>query len=218
MRRRLFNLAAAVSLVLCVAVVLLWFRSYSVGLELSWSKRAFYAPTAKDIQYARQEGYGAVSVVNGIGKSASFSRGIFTYAQFQQHDVISVWDELFWRKEARNPHWVWVQFAPDRPAVSAATSMWSRSGFAYHAQRDGTPTGNPRVWVSVPIWVFVIASAILPVSRLITYCCHRSRLRRGACPRCGYDLRATPDRCPECGTVPRPPHNPPTMKPIPRQG
>src|SRR5687767_6581302 len=28
-----------------------------------------------------------------------------------------------------------------------------------------------------------------------------TRLRTGLCPRCGYDLRESPEKCPECGAV-----------------
>lgn len=44
---------------------------------------------------------------------------------------------------------------------------------------------------------------LLPMFRLVSFCRDRRAVHRsGHCSRCGYDLRATPDRCPECGMEP----------------
>jgi hypothetical protein len=55
--------------------------------------------------------------------------------------------------------------------------------------------------ISVP-WFYLLAvlapGAVVWLTRLAR---RYRRHRRGHCPHCGYDLRATPDRCPECGAI-----------------
>ena len=54
---------------------------------------------------------------------------------------------------------------------------------------------------SVSIWYLIVGTAILPAIDLVLWIKY-TRPRPGFCTTCGYDLRATPWRCPECGTVP----------------
>ncbi|HEV7302501.1 MAG TPA: hypothetical protein VGN72_24395 [Tepidisphaeraceae bacterium] len=54
------------------------------------------------------------------------------------------------------------------------------------------------VLITIPYWMLMLLSTVAPLIRW-----RRSRLHaNGLCRACGYDLRATPDRCPECGAVP----------------
>ena len=47
-------------------------------------------------------------------------------------------------------------------------------------------------WVT--IWL-----AVLGYLHLLPYVRRRRRVKFGLCLKCGYDLRASKDRCPECG-------------------
>jgi hypothetical protein len=66
-------------------------------------------------------------------------------------------------------------------------------------------------WAAVPyaLWedmgpFLVIGCGVAGFIMLIEGNRFREPPQPGVCAACGYDLRASPDRCPECGTVPKP--------------
>jgi hypothetical protein len=69
----------------------------------------------------------------------------------------------------------------------------------------GATAGSISVQMAfVPWWEVYSVLAVLPVVWLIRVQVKRARagpVREGFCGVCGYDLRATPGRCPECGNV-----------------
>ncbi len=59
---------------------------------------------------------------------------------------------------------------------------------------------DAKFWsASAPAWAVGPPLLVLPIRALARSIHTRRWRRRGLCRRCGYDLRASPGQCPECG-------------------
>jgi hypothetical protein len=82
------------------------------------------------------------------------------------------------------------------------------AGFRYFdSPRRYSTTGPVQYWtfgfryVTVPAWFPVLLLGTPSTWWLLRRLNRARRARAGQCLACGYDLRATPGRCPECGTT-----------------
>jgi hypothetical protein len=100
-------------------------------------------------------------------------------------------------------HWHFAtSFAPQWMMDMLPFQPWyQRMGFDF-ANRPvpSGPAGASDLIVMVPYWFLALLSAVLPVACIVQRIRRALRPPPGHCQRCGYDLRASTDRCPECGT------------------
>jgi len=189
MRRLLLNLAAAVSLALFGLGVALWIRT---------------AHDRYNVRFSRATEPGAGRVWECVDVSAHV--GLLQVGRMVMRGQLP--DD----GAPRDGKWrVQTELAPGSGDLFVAPR---RLGFAYHDRAWDARPGVPRrsTAVVVPLWFVLLLSAMLPMISTRAALRRRRRerwLRQGRCAGCGYDLRGTPDRCPECGMAPHePPHNP----------
>ena len=110
---------------------------------------------------------------------------------------------LKWSSHAP-PLVAWPRMPPPARGTPQAT-VWNRLGFyaypgSYQFDSPEFPGAYHDYRVHLPHGYVVAAASVLPLLWLALWLRRRVKTRRvGLCPDCGYDLRGSPERCPECG-------------------
>jgi hypothetical protein len=210
MLRRLVTLLAAASLVLAIASLLLWPRTHFISDRI---QRCFVFDdptrsqgtvlgvwTDKGVVCFRSWRFG---VIYRTPSSAPSTGDRTRNVLLQQQQLLAMEDNIdviAMLRQAAQTDPIYrtskpPNFLPPRP------SFFRRLGFytILHASRQ------PDVWsseldVGCPVWFLTFLFSFLPALWLRRHLRHRRQLRQGLCPTCSYDLRASKERCPECGS------------------
>jgi hypothetical protein len=175
---------AAVSLVLCLATMGLRVRSFRNADRLIY-------------------GSGTQADFGETGHMLLSCQGIFSYTFGYRRN---------WNKPQPLTWGTGLQFKSE-PALygDIATNtvgmgrQWLGFGYYHRDTRSRSSTG--RQWsfgdfgLFAPHWSIALALAAFPAIRATSIFRRRRRRGRNVCEKCGYDLRASPERCPECSEV-----------------
>ncbi len=158
------------SLVLCLATLALWVRSY-------WR-------------------YDSLALVYGsrrFGAQSQFCELSFNTTRVRLNTQSRLWRSGWYYSTGGSDAQDTLRWEAER---SPAPGVRQFAGFGYVT--DTSPAAS-LFYIWFPHWFFALLFAALPATQLRSILRTRRRNRVGLCQHCGYDLRASPDRCPECG-------------------
>lgn len=180
-KRRLYNTLAAVSLVLCLGALLAWARSFSLPYYLDYIGVDDSAHTESQCGVWLKNG--RLSIAYGRTHWPTPMTPLVKAEGWQFH---------------RNPWW------PEMIASNIRHEYpedWRLGSFKW--RRFPGPGGLWKSWAwraGVNLLIPVAIFAVVPIMWRLQFARTQFRRRRGLCLACGYDIRMTSERCPECGT------------------
>ena len=176
MKRHLIAALALTSLLLFALAVAMWVRSYGAEDHISYGRP-------------------------GIGDWAVWSRVGRLSLWIDRYDEANA---LAPSAPARARGWTFSTRPLVRSGSQVRPGRWPDGtngtiGFVYETDKTGR---SPYTALAVPWWAIAALPATSAALAIASWTRSRRRRKLGRCPSCGYDLRATPDRCPECGASP----------------
>jgi hypothetical protein len=186
LKRRLFNLIAVISLLLCATSAMLWTRSYFTADYLRRN-----STHSIDDPYER---------TRSIAYIFHSSAGVLLLGRSSElRDVRSLGPlPTGWRHDQNKPPRPVMRF---RTGLSPDRLLVDFIGFQLFVQTNHPLIqGYDQRWLRIPYWMLFLVQLPLPMFWLTALARTQYRGIHHRCLTCGYDLRASADLCPECGS------------------
>ena len=196
--RLFFNVLAVLLVLLCVPICALWWRSQS-RYDVFTLVRIIAAPPPLALER------------NGVPLEVNETRLIFQTIHGRFYLLRMINNEFNdgtlklnqWAASHSEEGLDWVAISDK---FHAGFEPQLRFGnFALYSELLPPETPRGCQYLCAPLWALVFACCIpslFVAGHQLRQKRRRARELAGFCGRCAYDLRATPDRCPECGNVP----------------
>jgi len=181
MRRRLFNMAAALSTLLCITTCVIWLTSYRHFVQVD-------LPPYEESRGAYQD----LFFWSYAGRIYSMEIGDYwtNGPSHRQGLVIEHESGLVARKYGESQHHFFVVSCKSQTFHGVEFGWWQSRNRRWRA-----------IGLSAPDGAIAGITALLPIAWASRRLRKTAQEHSSLCTSCGYDLRATRHRCPECGTT-----------------